>query len=302
MNSSAPLWQIPEPGDVRDVRVDHDTVITLRRHGNPDGPRLIMSHGNGLAIDLYYPFWSLLAKDFDLVVYDLRNHGWNEPSTLENHNAPTLANDHDRIVEAVGDFFGEKPMTGLFHSLSAIISLLSPAKGREYSAMILFDPPLCKPGRDYKDFDIAATQAAAAARRRTEVFKSRTELIEVATVVPLYRRVLPGVVDLLAETTLRLDEEGSGYRLRCPREYEAQIVDYACVYAVTINFASFLCPIKVIGADPTLPFSYLPTMDLSGIVSVDYDFVPEATHFLQLEQPNECAAITRDFLKQISFV
>ena len=44
-------------------------------------------------------------------------------------------------------------------------------------------------------------------------------------------------------------------------------------------------PTKVIGADPTLPFSYLPTLDLSHILTVDYDFVPETTHFLQLEEP-----------------
>ena len=63
---SATLWDVPAPLDTHDVPVDPDTVITLRRHGNPDGPRLVLSHGNGLAIDLYYPFWSLLAEDFRL--------------------------------------------------------------------------------------------------------------------------------------------------------------------------------------------------------------------------------------------
>ena len=73
--TSETVWELPEPLSTHDVRVDDDTVITLRRHGNPQGPRLVMSHGNGLAIDLYYPFWSLLADDFDLIIYDLRNHG-----------------------------------------------------------------------------------------------------------------------------------------------------------------------------------------------------------------------------------
>ena len=31
-------------------------------------------------------------------------------------------------------------------------------------------------------------------------------------------------------------------------------------------------------------------------VAVDYDFVPETSHFLQLEQPEECARRTIDFL------
>ena len=50
------VWEIPEPLSTDGVRVDDDTVIVLRRHGNPEGPRLVLSHGNGLAIDLYYPF------------------------------------------------------------------------------------------------------------------------------------------------------------------------------------------------------------------------------------------------------
>ena len=68
-----------------------------------------MTHGNGLAIDLYYPFWSLLTDDFDLIIYDLRNHGWNDVSPLENHNVPTLVSDHDRILETTDLCYGAKP-------------------------------------------------------------------------------------------------------------------------------------------------------------------------------------------------
>ena len=60
-------WNLPEPLATADVRTDDGTVIVLRRHGDPGGPRLVVSHGNGLATDVYYPFWSLLAQRFDLV-------------------------------------------------------------------------------------------------------------------------------------------------------------------------------------------------------------------------------------------
>ena len=115
-----PVWEIPEPLETREVSVDDDTAVVLRRHGNPTGPRLVLSHGNGLAIDLYYPFWSLLADDFDLIVYDLRNHGWNSLSPLGDHSVPTLVRDHDRILEAIETNFGDKPKTGIFHSVSAL--------------------------------------------------------------------------------------------------------------------------------------------------------------------------------------
>ena len=291
------VWKIPEPLSTSDVRVDDDTVITLRRHGNPAGPRLVLSHGNGLAIDLYYPFWALLLDDFDLIVYDLRNHGWNTVGPMQNHNIPTLVQDGDRILAAIDRLFGKKPKIGVFHSVSALIALLSPSRGSGFSACVLFDPPLCKPDDNYEEFDAAVARTAAMTRRRAQRFKARETLSDVLPYLPMFQRVVPGVCELVARTTLRECESGEGYVLRCPREYEAQIVDYARAFAVLVDFEALRCPIKVLGADPTLPYSYLPTLDLSHMLTVDYDFLPEATHLLQLEQPEECVVELREFIK-----
>ena len=299
MSPSEAQWEIPEPISTHEVRVDDDTVVTLRRHGNPEGPRLVMSHGNGLAIDLYYPFWSLLASDFDLILYDLRNHGWNSVSPLENHNVPTLVSDHDRIIEEIDRHYGDKPRIGVFHSMAGLISLLSPAMGRGYSALFLLDPPLCKPGDSKEEFEAAATRAAEFTRRRTNRFKGKHEFAEFLPYMPAFQRVVPGVCELMAETTLREHESGEGYELRCPRDYEAQIMDYAHIFAVVVDLAAFRCPVKVLGADPTLPYSFLPTMDLSDMYGVDYDFLPEATHFLHLEQPEKCVEVMREFVQSV---
>ena len=293
------VWELPEPVSVHEVRVDAETRVFLRRHGNPDGPRLVLSHGNGLAIDLYYPFWSLLIDEFDLIVYDLRNHGWNEPSALENHNLPTLISDHDAILDAIDETYGAKPQAGVFHSVSALVSLLSPAGGGRFAALVLFDPPICKPGRGHQEFEAAADLAAGFARRRTERFRKTEEFSGVLPFLPPFQRFAPGVFDLMARTTLRERGDGDGYELRCPREYEAQMIDYASVFAVSVDFDTLKCPVKVIGADPTLPYSYLPTLDMADIMSVNYDFLPEATHFLQLEKPEECAEAMREFLASV---
>ena len=293
------MWEVPEPLSILEVRVDDDTVVTLRRHGNPAGPRLVLSHGNALAIDLYYPFWSLLADDFDLIVYDLRNHGWNAVTALADHNLPTLVLDHDRIMQAIDRHFGSKPTAGVFHSVSSLTTLLSPTRGGEFDALVLFDPPLCKPGRSYEDFDAAAMRTADAARRRTERFQSTEQFADLLSFIPTYYRSVPGVFDLVARATLRKSADGEGFELRCPREYEAQIIDYASAFAVLVDFETLQCPVKVVGADPTLPYSYLPTFDLSHVLTVDYDFLPETTHFLQLEQPQACAEVVRGFLSEI---
>ena len=293
------VWELPDPISVHEIEVDADTRIFLRRHGNPDGLRLVMSHGNGLAIDLYYPFWSLLADEFDLIVYDLRNHGWNELSALENHNVPSLVSDHDAILKAIDQEYGEKPQVGVFHSVSALVSLLSPVRGGRFSALVLFDPPLCKPGRSHKEFEAAAIRTAGLARSRTEMFRSREELSNILPFLTPFQRFVPGAFDLMARTTLRERRDEAGYQLRCPPEYEAQIIDYAGVFGVAVDFDTLKCPVKVIGADPTLPYSYLPTLDMTDILNVNYDFLPETTHFLQMERPKECAEAMLGFLGSI---
>ena len=288
------VWEIPEPLSVCDVRLDEHTVTALRQHGNPSGPRLVLSHGNGLAIDLYFPFWSLLAEEFELIVYDIRNHGWNSVDGPNNHNIPILIHDHDLILDAIERVYGSKLTVGVFHSLSTIIPLLSFTKS--YSALVLFDPPLCRPGASQVELHAAAEQLAEKARVRGHRFKTREEFAEFLGYIPTFARVVPGVRELMAQTTLRKSANGDGYELRCPREYEAQLMDYARSFFPLIALDLLSCPTKIVGADPTLPYSYLPTFDFSSVMNVDYDFIPEATHFLQLERPEECAQAVREFL------
>ncbi len=290
-------WNVPKPISTCDVRLDECTVTTVRRYGNPSGSRLILTHGNGFAIDVYYPFWSLFTGEFDVMVYDLRNHGWNSVSDRRNHNIPTLIADHDLILDAIFRDYGEKTTVGVFHSLSTLVTLLS-FNDYRYSALVLFDPPLCKPAASEAEFDAAAERTAALARQRSERFASEQQFVELLAFVPGFARVLPGVRELMARSMLRKTEDGKAYELRCPRDYEAQIAEYVRSFSPLLDLTTLACPTKVVGADPTVPYAYLPTFDLSHAMAVDYDFVPEASHFLQLEKPEECAAILWQFLER----
>lgn len=302
MTGPETVWEAPEPLSTLDVRTDEETVITVRRHGNPEGPRLVLSHGNGLAIDLYYPFWSLLADDFDLLVYDLRNHGWNQLGAAMSHNIPTIARDQDAILEAIDEHYGAKPKAGVFHSVSATTTLLSPSNCNGFEALFLFDPPLRKPGVSHEEYDEASIKTASMARRRGFRFQSKEAFAELLAFSPSFRKTVPGVLPLVAETTLRQSSSGEGFELICPPEYEAQIIEYGRFFAVFVDFTAISCPIKVMGADPTLPYSYLPTLDLGDIREVDYDFLPDASHFLQLEQPERCVEAVREFLERQGYL
>ena len=274
--------------------------ITLRRHGNAAGPRLVLSHGNGLAADLYYPFWSLFTDRYDIILYDFRSHGWSPVGDRRVHNIPTLVRDSQFIVQAIDARFGEKPMVGVFHSLSALTALLHGFEEAAFSALVLFDPPVCPPGRAPEDFEVTGQQMAQRARQRQDRFATREEYADILRRSRAFARMQPGVLDLFAHTTLRIAAE-SGYELCCPREYEAQICEYVFGWMMRAhqNLARLTCPTIAIGSDPTVPYSFVPSMDLSSLAAMNYDFVPDTTHFLQLEKPEACAAVAIDFLESV---
>ena len=295
-------WEIPEPVAVCEVRTADGTTVVVRRHGNPQGPRFVLSHGNGFSIDAYYPFWSQFIERFDLFVYDLRNHGWNPVGNRQSHNVPSLISDGECVAREIDGRFGVKPTVGLFHSLSTLTALHRAAESGGFSALVLFDPPICPSGGFPQDMETVAHRLGRRSRRRRVRFESPEEYAELLSRRSAFSRVHRRTLDLFARTTLRRAADGTGYELRCPREYEAQIYEYIFCWSMTVELESVPCPVKAIGADPTATATYVPSLDLSELHLLDYDFVPETTHLLLLEAPGACADLALDFLESGGFV
>ena len=136
---------VPPPIATLDLTMSDGAAIRVRRHGNVEGPRIVLSHGNGFATDAYYPFWRYLLPDFDVIIFDQRNHGQN-PFHPSGHTQTQMADDMETILRAVETKFGKRTTIGAFHSLSATVSLLHAARfGYRWDALILFDPPLAPP-------------------------------------------------------------------------------------------------------------------------------------------------------------
>ena len=89
----------PPPIAQHPLIAEDGATIELRRYGNPDGVRIFGSHGNGFAIDPYWPFFSQFEEEFDLVLFDLRSHGRNPPHTLAQHHIATFASDLEVILK-----------------------------------------------------------------------------------------------------------------------------------------------------------------------------------------------------------
>ena len=292
-------FNVPAPRCVFEVSAADGYALTVRRHGNSNGPRLILSHGNGFAIDAYYPFWSLLLDRFDCFVHDVRNHGWNPvDSDPLRHNVPFFVNDAKRIVRDIDTRFGPKPTIGVFHSLSTIVALHQASTSGGFDALVLFDPPLCPPGGLPAGLQGIGTHMGAMTRKRPSAFESVEAFVASLERNPVFARMSGETLELFARSTVRR-RGADGYELRCPAHYEAQILEHLFSWAMTVDLDVTRCPIKAVGADPTLEYSFIPSMDLKVLIELDYDFVPETTHFLQFEEPELCAAHTIAFLEDV---
>ena len=99
-------------GAARPIQLEDSARIRMRRHGNPDGVRLLVTHGNGFAADAYYPYWQHLLPKFDLLVFDFRNHGQNIPVEPSNHHYAQLSRDLERVAQEVRTRLGQKRTAG----------------------------------------------------------------------------------------------------------------------------------------------------------------------------------------------
>ena len=168
------------------------------------------------------------------------------------------------------------------------------AEGPSFSRLVLFDPPLFLPTSESVFEEVA--EGSSSNPQAVQPVQVTRGLRGVLGYSPNLSRMVPGAHQLMAATTLRRSDDGEHYVLRCPPEYEARVLEYARSYGSLVDLGDLGCPTKVIGADPTLPFAYLPTFDLDLMGATEYDFLPDATHYLQLEKPEECVAALREYL------
>jgi pimeloyl-ACP methyl ester carboxylesterase len=281
--------------------MDDGAVIHLRRHGNPAGPRLALSHGNGLAIDGYYSFWSLLRERYDLILFDFRNHGQNPLHRFENHNWPRFVTDLEHIFAAIPQHFGAKRTAGVFHSLAAVSATMQAQRfGPRWDPLVLFDPPYYPPER-HRLRAVQFTseeEIAERAEKRTPSYADPMELA--ASFARRMTRWQPEAYELMARATLRYEQAANEWVLACPREYEAKVFRTNRDIEVWNGLARMPVAVKLICGDPDAPDSMPPArlgQAVAAESAVAYESIAETTHFLQIEKPRECLRAMEAFLR-----
>jgi pimeloyl-ACP methyl ester carboxylesterase len=297
-------FEITSPSMTFHVPLEDGAAICMRRHGNPEGARLMLSHGNGFAVDAYFPYWQHLLGRFDLLVFDFRNHGWNMPLNPANHDYGQFCRDLERVVRETAAQLGRKPTAGIFHSMSARAAMKHAVEiGWRWDALVLFDPPdVPPPGHPaYEPMRAFEIRLADWARNRRRRYVSVDELAGEYLQSRAARPWVAGAHELMARSVLRRRDDGKDYVLVCDPENEAAIYEQALTLNLWPRADEFGGPVKLIGADPALAGGP-PTGQANKALAVeggyDYSFVAGAGHLLQIEQPQECIRLTLAFLAQ----
>jgi len=295
----------PVPIAALDVTADDAARLRVRRHGRRGGVRLFVCHGNGFATDGYLPFWAPLLRDFEVVAFDVRNHGHNPLAQPAHHDYPQFARDLARLRAAIDDAFGAAPSVGLFHSMSAQIAIKQVLElGGGWEALVLFDPPnLPSP-----DHPAHAPMAAYEHRLARWAQGRRARFAEPRELAAEYARTraaggwVAGAHELMARSVLRRDSGADRWVLCCPPELEAAIYLDVITLGLWPRRDDFPFPVKMICADPESARpapTALANRALANEGGFDYLAIPGTGHLLQLEKPAACTAAVVAFLSAL---
>jgi pimeloyl-ACP methyl ester carboxylesterase len=298
-------FELPAPSLVFSVALEDGAEIRVRRHGNPDGLRILLSHGNGFAADAYFPYWRQFLDRFDVIIFDFRNHGQNVPAEPPLHTYAQLSRDLERVVQDVGARLGVRKSIGIFHSMSGRTAMKHAIEiGWRWDALLLFDPPdVPPPGPpNYAAMEAFENRLTEFARNRRREFASVEELTSEYLQSRATRNWVPGAHELMARSVLRKNPGGDGYVLTCAPENEAGIYAEAMTLNLWPMAKDFAGPVKLFGADPTMkgaPATAAANQALGSEGGYDFSIVEGTGHLMQIEKPDECFRLSMEFLSKL---
>ena len=297
------ILEVPEPVEIVDLTMADGAHIVVRRHGNPDArTRVFASNGNGFAIDGYLPFWQLLCPRYDVVVFDMRNHGRNPTSEPLNHDYDHMARDMAEIHTEISGRLGAKPSVGAFHSMSGRAAMRDAVDVPwRWDALVLFDPPDI-PLERHRPFDLMVKfehRLADWAKFRKSRFADPSEQEAEYAAGRAHRNWVEGAHALTARSILRPAADGDGWELCYPGEVEPETYVANIPMKLRPGAAEFGGPVLLVGTDPELE-RRSPTAATNKAMAEEGDFdyvaIPGTGHMLQLEEPEACVEAMEKFL------
>lgn len=271
--------------------------VAIRRWGEAKPERIVMSHGNGLAIDGFYEFANVLMDDFEVVVFDMRSHGQSGPGEVMQNPWPRFVKDIPEIYDSIQDRFGEKPTHGAFHSLSSIATLMAQSQEpRGWRSLTLYEPPV-PPVADealLEEFEEAHRGLSRRTRARRRRFSGAERLVTSLRRSPTFGGIPDEVIERLAEGMLyRADNDPEApYELVCDPDMEANTFDIRLPREWWDGIANVRVPVQVV-MGTTLGHDLPVLIRSAAFLAQSFGFETAAVegggHLMQMQRPQRSA-------------
>jgi pimeloyl-ACP methyl ester carboxylesterase len=287
--------------NVFSVPMSDGADVVIRHYSHPGALRLFITHGNGFAVDGYKVFWEPLLVDYDVVLFDMRNHGRNAATSADGHNYGQFARDVTSIHQGATARIGAAQSVGIFHSMSARSAMKNAVQfGSPFDALVLFDPPSVPPRghRLYEAMREFEIKLIAWSADRPDRFASIDELETQYSEARASARWQPQARRDMAEAVLRPLAEG-GFELSCRRELEAAIYLGALTLDLWPAASELGLPTLLVGADPSGakgPPTGPANHALGREGGYTYRGVEGVGHMLQIEKPELCRELLSEFI------
>ncbi len=259
-------------------------------------------HANGFCAGTYGPFIPYLSDALRVVGSDVRGQGDSDPLADISETGPIL--DWRPFVEdikAVVESTLHPPVIGIGHSLGAVLTYMAAAiYPGLFSRIVLIDPVIFPNRllwliRLMRRFGISVPLAKGA-RRRKAVFESREAALARFTAGRgIFRTWRPEFIAAYLNCGLKVQENGMA-ALKCHPSTEARFFDSVPLdiwqYAKQIR-----CPVLALRGARSDTFWPDAAWRLQRTIpDCQAQTVPDASHFIPMEKPGDCARRILDFL------
>ena len=266
-----------------------DGVIVAAHDYGHNGPTIVFCHATGFHGRYWDPICAQLCNDFHCVSLDFRGHGNSSVPLGTSMNWVGMAED----LLCVVDHLNLDPVLAVGHSMGASSILLAEQiQPSTFKTAWLFEPIVISPST-FTEKNSKGGSLAASARKRKEIFASRSEAYERYASRPPFSQVDPDA--LWAYVNYGFSDHAEGVILKCRGEIEAQVFE-SSLTTIHENLASVQTTVTVAaGGDKEGPAQIAPVV-ARELPNGRFESFVEFTHFAPMENPNFIARKIRDEL------
>lgn len=262
---------------------------------------LVCAHANGFCKECWHPLLEDMQvradsdEDVDALCLDLAGHGSSAPFALPVEMDVLGKSVSSALAECLASEAagaqGHGPQTtrivGVGHSIGATALLNAEHAKHTFERLLLVEPIILPPGPDgvYPTERGAANPLSLATLKRRTTFGSKQEAFENWTGKGAFKFWKPELLRQFAEHALREDAPGGPVHLKCAPESEADI--YNMAISIGGELGEIECPVDIMNGERSVHMpkeytaSFMPKFKHPG----DFVVVPNATHFIPMEQP-----------------